>query len=248
MKILLINPNTSEFVTSKVLAEARRMAAPGTEIVGVTGRRGAAIVSGRSENAIAAVEVMNLATEHGSDCDAVVLAVSFDSGLHALRELLTIPVVGMSEAAMLTACMLGGRFAMLTFGNRAAPLYAEMCASYGLAGRLTKVLSLPPLSDAEMRDPLLIVPRLAQAIDRTVAEDQSEAVLLAGAIFAGITGEVADHVRIPVLNGVAEAVGLAEMLVRLKPRKAGSGSYQLPAAKDIAGSEATLAAYFKSLP
>ncbi|WP_315918280.1 aspartate/glutamate racemase family protein [Mesorhizobium sp. SP-1A] len=244
MRILLINPNTSTFVTEKVAAEARRIAAPGTEIVAVTGRCGPAIVSGRAEDALAAAEAMSLAAEYGGDCDAVVLAISFDSGLRALREMLTIPVVGMSEAAMLAACTLGSRFAMVTFGNRAVPIYAEICQSYGLGGRLSNVVSLAPLSDAEMRDPLLILPRLAEAIDETVSRDGTEAAILAGAIFAGITHAVAEKVSIPVLNGVAEAVGIAEMLVRTAPRKAGSGSYQLPAAKKIEWPNPALVSHF----
>lgn len=244
MRILLINPNTSAFVTDKVAAEARRVAAPGTEIVAVTGRNGPAIVSGRSEDALAAAEAMCLAAEHASDCDAVVLAISFDSGLKALREMLTIPVVGMSEAGMLAACTQGGKFAMVTFGNRAAPLYAEICHGYGLGGRLSNVVSLAPLSDAEMRDPLLILPRLAEAIDKTVREDGTEAAILAGAIFAGITGKVAEHVAIPVLNGIAEAVGIAEMLVKVKPRKPTAGSYRLPDAKTIEWPNEALKARF----
>lgn len=246
MRILLINPNTSSFVTEKVAAEARRVAAPGTEIVPVTGRLGAAIVSGRSEDALAATEAMCLAAEYGGDCDAVILAISFDSGLRPLREMLSIPVVGMSEAAMLAACTLGGKFAMVTFGNRAAPIYAELCHGYGLSGRLSNVVSLAPLTDAEMRDPLLILPRLVEAIDRTVCEDRTEAAILAGAIFAGITDDVAERVNIPVLNGVAEAVGIAEMLVRVRPRKAKCGSYQLPAAKKIEWPNSALASCFET--
>src|SRR3546814_6193978 len=45
MRLLLINPNTTQAVTDQVLAVARGMAAPGTELTGVTGRFGAAYVS-----------------------------------------------------------------------------------------------------------------------------------------------------------------------------------------------------------
>lgn len=87
MKILVINPNTSTFVTEAVAAAAQAMAAPGTEIVAVTGSYGASIVSGRSEDALAAAEVLRLAAENDKDCDAIILAISFDSGLRALREM-----------------------------------------------------------------------------------------------------------------------------------------------------------------
>lgn len=245
MRILVINPNTSTFVTEAVAAAARSMAAPGTEIVAVTGRYGAAIVSGRSEDALAAAEVLRLAAEHDKGCDAIILAISFDSGLRALRELSPIPVVGMSEAAMLSACMVGGKFAMITFGNRAAAIYAELCHSYGLGARLTNVLSLPPLTQEEQMNPSLVVPGLARIVGETVEKDRTESVILSGAIFAGIAGEVAAHVEVPVLVGIREAVGMAEMLVRLQHDKARTGSYRLPDAKQIEWPDPTLAERYR---
>jgi Asp/Glu/hydantoin racemase len=139
----------------------------------------------------------------------------------------------MTEAAMLSACMVAGKFAMITFGNRATAIYAELCRGYGLEARLANVLSLPPLTREEQMKPSLVVPKLAAIIGETVANDGTEAVILSGAIFAGITDEVAGHVAVPVLNGIREAVGMAEMLVRLNPTKARSGSYQLPDAKQV---------------
>ncbi len=85
MRILLINPNTSEFVTAAVTAEAKRAAAAGTEIQSVTGAMGPPIISCRSENAIGTHTAMELAADHVAGCDAIVLAVSFDSALAELR-------------------------------------------------------------------------------------------------------------------------------------------------------------------
>jgi Asp/Glu/hydantoin racemase len=70
---------------------------------------------------------------------------------------------------------------------------------------------------------------------------------LAGAIFAGLTNAVADRVSIPVLNGVAEATGMAEMLVKIAPRKPRSGSYQPPSPKEINWPDNALVSYFSSL-
>ncbi len=54
--------------------------------------------------------------------DAVVIGVSFDVGLRALRELMDVPVVGMTEAACLVACTLGGPFGIVTYGERSAAI------------------------------------------------------------------------------------------------------------------------------
>ena len=235
MRILLINPNTSVFVTEACLAEARRHAAPGTTIVGVTASRGVPIIGCRTENAIGAAMSVELAAEHAEGCDAVVLAVSFDSGLAAVRELLPIPVVGMSEAAMLTACLLGSRFAYLTFGSRAAPLYEELIAAYGLERRSAGVVALPMLSPDELRDPARVAPLLLDAVDRAVAERGAESAVLGGAVFAGLAARLRRESPVPLVDGIAAAVRLAEMLVAtgfVKPR---AGSHRLPTRKPVAG-------------
>jgi len=49
--------------------------------------------------------------------DGAILAAYGDPGLFGARELFDIPVVGVSEAAMLTACMVGQRFVIVTFAT-----------------------------------------------------------------------------------------------------------------------------------
>ena len=91
MRILILNANTTDFVTQTAAAEARRVASPGTEIVTATADFGAAIVATRCEHAIAEHAAVVLAARHATDCDAVVIAVSYDTGLKALRGPVGVP-------------------------------------------------------------------------------------------------------------------------------------------------------------
>src|SRR5918996_515371 len=136
MKILLINANTTPAVTERIAAEARRVATPGTEVLPVTGTFGAPIIGTRAEMAVAEHSALDLFARHGAGVDAVVIGVSFDVGLRALRELAPVPVVGMTEAACLMACTLGGPFGIVTYGARSAAILREIVAGYGLAGRV----------------------------------------------------------------------------------------------------------------
>ncbi len=61
MRFLLINGNTSAFVTERAVEEAQRAVSSGTEIVGVTGETGASIIATRVENALAEREMITLA-------------------------------------------------------------------------------------------------------------------------------------------------------------------------------------------
>ena len=235
MKILALNPNTSAFVTDKVCDIAQKTAGPEVEITGVTGRHGPPIVGTRSECVMAAQEALSLAAEHAKDCDGVLLAISFDTGLDALREMLPIPVIGMSEAGMLAAMTVSRRFAMLTFGNRAVPIYEELVDYYRWGDRSAGVVSLPPLSQAELEDATLVIPQLIDAIEAAARERGAESVVLAGAVFAGMADAIRDRVSIPVIDGIAAGVHQLRMLHDLKLRKPASGSLACPTAKDLRG-------------
>ena len=88
MRILVLNANTTEFVTETAAAEGRRVASPGTEIVPVTADFGAAIVATRSRACDCRVRRRCARGAPRTGCDAVVIAVSYDTGLKALREML----------------------------------------------------------------------------------------------------------------------------------------------------------------
>ena len=248
MRILLINPNTSEFVTDACTAEAQRSASPETEIIGVTGTMGPPIISCRSENAIGTHTAMELAATHVEGCDAVLLAVSFDSALAELRELLDVPVVGMTEAAMLTACMVGGRFALLSFGERAMPLYEQLAHGYGLRERFAGAFSLRQLTPAELKDPSVLMPMIADKAAEAIDGAGAEAIVLAGAVFAGLARELRGEIPVPVLDGISCGVQMAEMLVRLALAKPTTGSFRHPAPQELANVGPALSKLYKSLP
>ena len=122
MRLLLINGNISAFVTERAADEARKSASADTDTIGATGETGARIIGTRIENALAEREMITLAARHSKDVDGVMVAVSFDTSLHALRELMPVPVVGMTEAAMLTAYLVGGRIGLASLGRRVQPV------------------------------------------------------------------------------------------------------------------------------
>lgn len=244
MKLLVINANTSAAITAKVEAAARAAADAETEIVAVTADFGARVISTRSENAIAMHAAVELGARHHAGCDAVVVAVSLDTGAAALRELLPIPVVGMTEAACLMACTVGGRFGVVTLGTRVVPLYAELVASVGLERRLAGVRAVDiqtrDYDDVERVDEA--VAGLAQAL---IAEDGAEAIVLAGAAIAGRHALLAPRVPVPVLDGVSCGVELAQVLARLKPAKPRTGSYAAPGAKVLVKVDESLKRLFE---
>ncbi|MGQ0663823.1 MAG: aspartate/glutamate racemase family protein [Pseudomonadota bacterium] len=244
MKILVVNGNTSQTVTDTVAKAAREAASPGTEILAVTARFGARIITSRSENAIAAHAVLERMAQHARDCDAALIAVSFDTALDAARQLLPIPVVGMTEASMLTACMLGGKFGMVVFGRRCAPMYAELIECHGLAARLAGLTAIEASATSVYSDPGSVMAEIAATADRLVDRDGAETVVLAGAAMAGMAPALQPKIRVPVLDGIACGIRQAEVLVRLRAPKPTAGSYAHPSPKELVGVDPALAAFF----
>ena len=244
MRLLVLNPNTSEFVTQRVAAQARRTALPGTEIVAATGAFGARVITTRAEQAIAEHATLDALAHHAGGCDAVVLAVSYDTALRAAREMLPIPVVGITEAALLTACMLGTRTGVVMFGRRVLPLYQEVALLHGLSARITGWRALESTAPYTEGDQSAVEQAIVDAVADLVERDGCEVVVLAGAVMAGVPGRLQARVPVPLLEGVSCAVAQAEMLVRLGPPKARAGSLSALPARELVGVSAALMARF----
>jgi allantoin racemase len=248
MKLLLINPNTTQAVTDAVLAVARATVRPDTEVQAVTGRFGPVVIGSRAEDALAQHSVLQLAAEHAGGCDAVVLAVSLDTGLWACRELLPVPVVGMTEAGLLLGCTLGTRIGIVTYGRRMAPLYRELAERHGLASRLAGVAAIDFTPQQTFSNPEQVQAAVVAAARRLVDDDGAEAVLLAGAAMAAMAARLDAAIDVPVLDGVACAVAMAEAQAGLKRPRARSGSVSVTGGRTVVGVSPALSALFAGRP
>ena len=119
--ILLLNPNTSADMTTRMLAAAEAVAAPGTRLHPMTAPRGVPYIATRAEAQIGGAIALEMLAERHRTVDAAILAAFGDPGLLGARELFDIPVVGMAEAAMLAACMAVKRKPSRAEPRRAAP-------------------------------------------------------------------------------------------------------------------------------
>jgi allantoin racemase len=235
MRLLLINPNISESVSELIGAEARRSAAPGTEVEVLTAPFGVAYIETRFEAVIGAYAVAQLAAEHHARFDAIVVAAFGDPGLAGLREVSPVPVTGLTEAALASAHLLGHRFSIIAISQRIQAWYRETVESYGLVDRLASIRALDrPLSSIGG-----VQEEHAQALqalaERAVREDGAEVIVLAGAPLAGLARSLEGRLPVPVVDGVSSAVRHAQSLVALRPGRARLGSFAPPPLKPNRG-------------
>ena len=242
MKLLIINANTTASMTDKIGAAAREVAAAGTEIIAVTPEHGPVSVEGYYDEAFSVPAVlMEVGKGEALGVDAHILACFDDTGLEAARALATAPVIGIGEAAFHMASLLAHRFSVITTLSRSIAAIETNLMKYGLDRRCAKVraaevpvLALEdPASDARAR--------IDAEIRRALTEDNAEAIVLGCAGMADLAQALSKTHGVPVLDGVACAVKLAEGLAALGLRTSKRGSYAAPGPKVYKGMFAPMA-------
>jgi len=234
----------TQAVTDAVLAAARARALPGTELLAVTGTFGPRVIGSRAENALAQHGVLELVAQHASGCDAVVLGVSLDTALWACRELLDVPVVGMTDAGLLCGATVATRIGVLTYGARMGPLYRELVEAHGYRSRLAGVEALDVTPQQTFDEPEAVRAAVVAGARRLIERDGAEAVLLAGAAMASLAAQLQPLLPVPLLDGVGCAVAIAQAMASLKLPKARIGSVASTGGREVQGVSGALAALF----
>jgi len=235
MRILLINPNTTESMTAKAAVAARAVAAPGTEIIAATSPMGPVSIEGHYDGALAIPGLLSeLQTRQATGYDAAIISCFDDTGLDAARSLLDVPVLGLCESAIATAGFLAQRFTVVTTMERSRVLIENLVRHYGMGDRAKvrasdiPVLALEAAAPAELR-------RLHDEIEKALAQDGAEAIVLGCAGMADLAKTLQDRYGVPVIDGVAAAVKQAEALVSLGLTTSKRGSYAAPLPKPFTG-------------
>jgi allantoin racemase len=236
MKLLVINPNTTASMTAKIGAAARAVAAPGTEIRAVNPADGPVSIEGPYDEAYCLPGLLHEVRQgRAQNVDATIIACFDDPGLIAARTIAGGPVVGICEAAMLAASMIAHRFSVVTTLACAVPVIEHLALNYGMERRCASVRAadVPVLALEEPGGEA--AHKVAQEVKRAIAEDGAEAVLLGCAGMADLTAWLTRETGVPVIDGVAAAVKLAEALVGLGLKTSQVGLYSPPQVKPYSG-------------
>lgn len=229
MQFLLVNSNTSQHVTQRMVATAQNSLGTMATVHGVTASQGPQIVASRAEkNVLAAQQALELAVQHHAGMDAVILAISTDSGIAALRESLGIPVIGMLQAALVTAAQLGQRVGLLTLGGHMLPVYQEQLRQYQLDGLMHawRAPQAPLLfsSQAQAVEPAAVA-LLTEQAQEMIAQNDLDVLVLSGAVLSGYRAALQAQLPVPVVDGIEAAAWQAVALAGLRPGKQRVGSF-----------------------
>jgi allantoin racemase len=235
VRILVVNVNTTAAMTEAIAASAKSVAAPETEILPLTPDIGADSVEGNFESYLAAVAVMDAVVRYPDPFDAVVQAGFGEHGREGLQELLDVPVVDITEAAAHVACLLGHKYSVVTTLDRAVPLIEDRLKLAGLDARCASVRASGMAVLELESDPARAVAAIVEQAAAAVTEDHAEVICLGCGGMAELEAAVRERTGVPVVDGVAAAVTIAESLVRLGLSTSKVRTYAPPRAKRITG-------------
>lgn len=156
--------------------------------------------------------------------DAFLIGNIFEPGLHALRELLNIPVLGLCEASVFVACMMGTSFSVVNVNPKFERRVTENISSYGLSGRLVSIdrmqVERPAVFDHAFADRAVrddVIEQFRAAARRGLAKG-AETIIPAGGIVMTLLAESDVHEvdGAPVVNGLYALVKIGELAASLR--------------------------------
>ncbi|WP_406649248.1 aspartate/glutamate racemase family protein [Aliisedimentitalea scapharcae] len=224
MKILVINPNTTVSMTQKIAAAARSVARDDTEIVAANSQSGPASIQGFLDVATCVPGLLDEVARH-PDVDAIVIACFDDTGLDAVRSLVSVPVLGIGEAAYHAAGMVATKFSVITTLSRSVPGLENNLMRYGLSRKCVRVRATDiPVLKLEDGDPETLL-KIRSEIRQAIEQDNAEAIVLGCAGMADLMAQLSVDFGLPVIDGVSAAVTFAEALVNNRLTTSKIGAY-----------------------
>lgn len=217
MKLLVVNPNSSDTVTGAIMESARRGASPGTELIGVTTKGGTRNIDSAFGDYLSGGFAIRTALEmvEVHRPDALVLAGFGRVGVDALKEALTIPVVSIAESSMAMACLLGHRFTTLTMLQQFIPYQQDLVRYFGFEAKCASVRAININVEECVTNREQALRELTAQIRTIVSEDRAEVVILACAGLCGYDQALSRLAGIPVLDPAVVGVRVAESLAAL---------------------------------
>lgn len=156
--------------------------------------------------------------------DAFLIGNIFQPGLHELRELLNIPVLGLSECSVQMACLMGPSFSIINVNPKFNRRIVEGIKLQGLESRLCSVEMLtverPGVFDLAMSDTGVRAEIAAQftTTARRALDKGAEVLIPAGGSLMALLMQDGLHTidGAPVLNGITALVKTGEMAVQMR--------------------------------
>ena len=228
---LVINPNTSERMTAEIEATAKRVFLPPWDCTVICAPAGPESLESWSDYHLASIAMLPLVEKH-PDADGIVLACFGDPGLYLLKESCSVPVVGIAEASMSLAVLLGARFGILAGMGRAVELMDSMVRTYGMEARYAGTISLE-MRVLDFDQDRATTLHVLEGASRQLREKGAEVLLLGCAGLTAFVQQLQARVEMPVIDSVEAGCRMLQTLCAAGLNTSHIGLYSKPAPQNM---------------
>ena len=211
MKILIINPNSDLEMTEAIQRTAEKFADGEFEVTCKPTPGAPKFIETYEDEIKTAPGMIQLVRENEDKFDAFIIACHDDPNLDVMKEITRKPVVGIAEASMKIASMLGHRFSVLTTSEHSIPIKEALARKYHLQDVLASVRA-PREETIKKNDEL----KYMETAQSSIKEDKAEVLVLGCAGMTGLDKHLEEKLGIPVLDGIVCALIIASGLVKYK--------------------------------
>lgn len=230
MKIKIINPDVNEGISFIMEKSAQKVVSSNTEITCMSPPSGPRSINNAFTKEIAGNYILEeiIQSEKEEHFDGYVIACFADPSLHAAREITDKPVVGIGEASVMLAQLLGENFSIITVGPESRWVYKGVVNRCGANSRLASLRSPIMQSEDAYTNAESIKELVIKESKIAIEEDFAEVIILGCGVMTELAEAVQDIIKVPVLNPVAAGVKAVEALVELGMKTSKAYSYKTP--------------------
>ena len=156
----------------------------------------------------AAPGMLRLVRDNEKNVDGFIVACHCDPNLDAVKEITNKPVVGIGEASMKLASMLGHSFSVISMTEQSIPNKEALIKKYQLHEYLASVLS-PPEEFKNLNEE----EKYLRTAELAIEKDKAEVIVLGCAGMTGLDKRLERILDVPVLDGVICALIILTGLV-----------------------------------
>ena len=233
-RILVVNPNTNPKNT-KVIADAIAPFTPlGVKVETVSPDKGPVGLESYYHNYIASVNVHKRIVEAEKEgYDGVVIACYGDPGIEGAKELVDIPVVGITEASYALARILATKFLVVVSAETAVPRQIRYIKSLGLPDYQYAVRPIGLTVLGVMSDRMSAKDMIAKNCEIALKETGSEIIVMGCSGFSGLRAELEKQLNVPIIDPVVAGVQVCATLINMGLSQSKVSTYKTPPVFEI---------------
>ena len=205
--LIVINPNSSQTVTDAIDLAINPLRCFGTPVRCLTLAEGPLGIESQKQADLTIAPMLALAAQQ-TDAAGYVIACFGDPGLHALRDQTHLPVIGIQQAAVISALTLGQRFGVIAILPNSIPRHLRAFGAMGVLGRLAGDRALG-LTVADLADECLTLEVMIATGCKLKEEDGADVLIMGCAGMARYRAALEAATGLPVVEPCQAAVSMA---------------------------------------